>query len=78
MKSLRILVADDHDLLRRGLKAILQARPGWEICGEAHTGREAVAMAVLFTFDIQRFPRRRVSTSLRPVVTEFSEHFHLR
>jgi DNA-binding NarL/FixJ family response regulator len=45
MKSLRILVADDHDLLRRGLKAILGARPGWEICGEAHTGREAVAMA---------------------------------
>jgi DNA-binding NarL/FixJ family response regulator len=45
MKSLRILVADDHDLLRRGLKAILEARPGWEICGEAHTGREAVAMA---------------------------------
>ena len=45
MKSLRILVADDHDLLRRGLKAILEARPGWEICGEANTGREAVTMA---------------------------------
>jgi DNA-binding NarL/FixJ family response regulator len=43
MKSLRILVADDHDLMRRGLKAILEARPSWEICGEAHTGREAVA-----------------------------------
>lgn len=45
MKTLRILVADDHDLLRRGLKAILEARSGWEICGEANTGREAVTMA---------------------------------
>lgn len=45
MKSLRILVADDHDLMRRGLKALLESRPGWSICAEAHTGREAVAKA---------------------------------
>jgi DNA-binding NarL/FixJ family response regulator len=45
MKTLRILIADDHDLLRRGVKALLQSHPGWEICGEAHTGREAVAKA---------------------------------
>jgi DNA-binding NarL/FixJ family response regulator len=45
MKTLRILVADDHDLMRRGIKALLQSRPGWEVCGEAHTGREAVAKA---------------------------------
>ena len=43
MKSLRILVADDHDLLRRGVKALLQSHAGWEVCAEAHTGREAVA-----------------------------------
>lgn len=43
--SLRILVADDHDLMRRGVKAMLQSRPGWEICAEAHTGREAVTKA---------------------------------
>ena len=42
MKTLRILIADDHDLMRRGVKALLQSHPGWEICGEAHTGREAV------------------------------------
>jgi len=45
MKTLRILIADDHDLMRRGVKALLQAHPGWEVCGEAHTGREAVAKA---------------------------------
>ncbi len=43
MSSLQILVADDHDLMRRGLRAMLEAHPGWEICGEAHTGTEAVA-----------------------------------
>src|ERR1700681_2690838 len=45
MKSLRILIADDHDLMRRGIKGMLQSHAGWEICGEAHTGREAVAKA---------------------------------
>lgn len=43
MKSLRILVADDHDLMRRGIKALLETRTDWEVCGEAQTGREAVA-----------------------------------
>ena len=45
MKTLRILIADDHDLLRRGLKALLESRPGWTVCAEAHTGREAVTKA---------------------------------
>jgi DNA-binding NarL/FixJ family response regulator len=45
MKALRILIADDHDLMRRGVKALLQSHPGWEICAEANTGREAVAKA---------------------------------
>src|ERR1700756_286068 len=43
MKNLRILIADDHDLMRRGVKTLLQSHAGWEICGEANTGREAVA-----------------------------------
>jgi DNA-binding NarL/FixJ family response regulator len=41
----RILVVDDHDIIRRGLKQLLTARQGWEVCGEAKTGREAVALA---------------------------------
>jgi len=45
MKDLRILIADDHNLVRRGLKALIESRPGWRVCGEAHTGREAAAKA---------------------------------
>jgi DNA-binding NarL/FixJ family response regulator len=41
----RILIADDHDLIRQGLRKVLEERPGWTICGEAITGREAVAKA---------------------------------
>lgn len=42
---LRIMVADDHDLVRQGLRFMLEARPGWLICGEATTGHEAVDLA---------------------------------
>ena len=42
MNTVRILVADDHEVVRQGLRRLLEARPGWEICGEAATGREAV------------------------------------
>ncbi len=44
-KSLRILVADDHDILRRGLKQLLTSHAGWQVCAEARTGREAVSLA---------------------------------
>src|SRR6201987_4622127 len=44
-KGLRILIADEHYLMRRGIKGMLQSHPGWEICGEAHTGREAGSKA---------------------------------
>lgn len=50
--SLRILIADDHDLMRRGLKALMANQPGWEICAEATKGREAVAKAVALRPDI--------------------------
>jgi len=43
--QLRILIADDHDLVRRGLKALLSSKPGWVVCAEAATGREAIAKA---------------------------------
>jgi DNA-binding NarL/FixJ family response regulator len=41
----RILIADDHEVVRQGIRAILQARPDWEICGEAVDGREAIRLA---------------------------------
>src|SRR6185437_11943464 len=52
MGAIRILVADDHDLLRRGLRNVLEAEPGWEVCGEAHNGVEAVAKAEQLKPDI--------------------------
>jgi DNA-binding NarL/FixJ family response regulator len=53
MKKTRILVADDHELVRRGvLASIQQFRPDWEVCGEASTGREAVAKAAVLKPEI--------------------------
>ena len=45
MKPLRILVADDHELVRRGIRGLLRARRGWTVVGEAMNGREAVEKA---------------------------------
>jgi DNA-binding NarL/FixJ family response regulator len=45
MSRVRILVADDHEIVRRGLKALLEAQPEWEVVAEAVTGREAVEKA---------------------------------
>jgi len=41
MKPMSILIADDHEVVRRGIRALLEVRPEWKICGEAATGREA-------------------------------------
>jgi DNA-binding NarL/FixJ family response regulator len=45
VKPLRILVVDDHQLFRDGVRALLQSHASWEICGEASTGLEAVVQA---------------------------------
>src|SRR5579871_2413844 len=42
---LRILIADDHDVARRGIRAMLEGHPGWQVCAEARDGREAVELA---------------------------------
>lgn len=42
---LRILIADDHELIRRGLRSLLGAKSNWEICAEAKDGRDAVELA---------------------------------
>jgi DNA-binding NarL/FixJ family response regulator len=42
---LRILIADDHEVARQGIRALLEAHPGWEVCAEAKDGREAVELA---------------------------------
>jgi len=45
MDKTRIVIADDHEVVRKGLRAILEAHPGWEVCGEAADGRSAVERA---------------------------------
>lgn len=45
MKAFRILIADDHEVVRRGIRAVLESHPGWEVSGEAKDGREAVELA---------------------------------
>lgn len=42
---LRILIADDHELARQGIRALLESHPGWEVCAEAKDGREAIDLA---------------------------------
>ena len=50
--QLRILIADDHELVRRGLKALLLSKAGWVVCAEASNGREAVALATQHRPDV--------------------------
>lgn len=45
MKLLSILIADDHAVVRRGLRSLLETQAGWTVCGEARNGREAVQKA---------------------------------
>jgi len=48
----RILLADDHDIVRRGLRTLLELRSDWEICAEASDGRAAVQFAEELAPDI--------------------------
>jgi DNA-binding NarL/FixJ family response regulator len=43
---LRILLADDHDIVRRGMRELLEEQAGWCVCAEASNGRAAVALAL--------------------------------
>ena len=52
MSNLRILIADDHALVRQGLRSVLEAQPGWSVCGEAQDGREAVKLGLKLRPDI--------------------------
>lgn len=46
MSTLRILIADDHEVVRRGLRTLLESERGWQVVGEAADGREALDLAL--------------------------------
>ena len=46
VKAARILIADDHELVRQGMRAILQSEQQWVVCGEATTGLQALTMTI--------------------------------
>ncbi len=52
MHPLRILIADDHSVVRAGLRALLESRHGWEVVAEASDGREAVDKATKLKPDV--------------------------
>jgi DNA-binding NarL/FixJ family response regulator len=52
MKKLRILIADDHPLVRHGLRSVLEAQEGWTVCGEAEDGRSAVKLGLQLKPDV--------------------------
>src|SRR3979411_1248389 len=51
-QTLRILIADDSELIRKSMIAILKSRSGWEICGEASDGADAIQKAVNLRPDV--------------------------
>lgn len=52
MKSIRIVIADDHTVVRKGLRLLLESQPGFQVVGDAADGREAVALAEQLTPDV--------------------------
>ena len=52
MKQIRILLADDHNVVRRGLRLLLESQPDFEVVGEAADGRQAVEQAEAATPDV--------------------------
>ena len=49
---MKILIADDHDIVRKGIRGLLEDQEGWEVCAEAATGREAVSLALTHRPDV--------------------------
>jgi len=52
MSTLRILIADDHDVVRKGLRMLIEEHPSWQVCAEARSGREAVERAIQLIPDV--------------------------
>src|SRR4051794_5661275 len=48
----RILIADDHDVVRAGVRTILESQPGWDVVAEASDGKEAIDKALATRPDV--------------------------
>jgi two-component system nitrate/nitrite response regulator NarL len=48
----RVLVADDHEVMRLGIRNLLEIQPGWSVCAEASNGQEAVEKTFQFHPDV--------------------------
>jgi DNA-binding NarL/FixJ family response regulator len=52
LEKLRILLADDHEVVRHGVRRLIESEAGWDVCGEAADGRRAVALAETLKPDV--------------------------
>ena len=50
--STRILIVDDHEIVRSGLRRLVERQSGWEVCGEAVNGKEAIDKALALNPDL--------------------------
>lgn len=77
MEHLRILVVDDHEMVRTLLRHLLEAENGWEVCGEASDGQEAVERSRVLHPDIvvmdAVMPRRNGFDATRDIVKSTPE-----
>lgn len=77
MGALSILVADDHEIVRRGVCTLLQSHPGWKICGEATDGVEVVELAQKLKPDVVvldiSMPRQGGLDAARAILQENSK-----
>ena len=74
---IRILIADDHEVVRIGLAALLDRQAGFEVVGEAESGREAVSMAHALSPDVVvmdiRMPNGTGTDACRAITSELPE-----
>jgi DNA-binding NarL/FixJ family response regulator len=49
---MRIVLADDHEIVRKGIRDIISAEPSWEVCGEAADGQQAIELVMLLKPDL--------------------------
>ena len=76
-KSVRILISDDHPVVRAGLRGMLSGEPGFEVVGEAENGKEAVALTGEHRPDVVlmdlRMPEMDGVTAIRHIRAEYPD-----